>query len=193
MKYILPIDQYLQRDHSISIRFCDHQGCEQEGIYPAPKSRQQLRDYYWFCLAHVREYNAKWNYYAGMNEIEIEEQRIHATKWERPTWPLGQKLKQHIHVQYHADPLGFFEEAMDEAYKHYRNATWFPEGSSENKALKTLDLYWPLTHGELKRRYKELAKKHHPDTNHKDPHATEKFKHINAAYIVLLKAMGKEK
>jgi hypothetical protein len=193
MKYTLPIDQYLQRDHAISMRFCDHEGCEQEGLYPAPKSRQHLRDYYWFCLEHVRAYNAQWNYYAGMNETEIEEQRIHATKWERPTWPLGQKLKQHLHIHYQKDPLGFFEESLDEAYKKSRNATWFPEGSLESKSLKTLDLYWPLTHAELKKRYKELAKKHHPDANRTDPHATEKFKDINAAYVVLLKTMGREK
>lgn len=193
MKYELPIDQYLMRDHSISVRFCDHAGCEQEGIYRAPKSRHQLRDYFWFCLEHVREYNARWNYFAGMNENEIEENRIHASKWERPTWPLGQKIKQHFHFRYHTDPLGFFEEAMDETYKNDRNAAWFPDGSPEFKALKTLDLYWPLTHTELKKRYKELAKKHHPDANRNDPHATEKFKSINAAYVLLLKAMGKEK
>jgi len=193
MKYILPIDKYLSgdRDHHLAVRFCDQPGCTQEGLYPAPKSRQQLREYYWFCLDHVREYNSKWNFYAGMSENEIEEHRTHADHWERPTWPLGQKIKQHFH--YLADPLGIFQETSDEAYRQYRNASWFPPSSPENKALKNLDLYWPITHAELKKRYKELAKKHHPDANRNDPYATEKFKQIYAAYEVLLKALDKGK
>ena len=43
---------------------CDHPGCEKAGEYRAPKDRN-LKDYYWFCLEHVQEYNAQWNYYAG--------------------------------------------------------------------------------------------------------------------------------
>ncbi|WP_457598889.1 DnaJ domain-containing protein, partial [Hydrogenimonas sp.] len=37
---------------------------------------------------------------------------------------------------------------------------------------------------EIKRAYRKLARKYHPDIN-KDPEAEEKFKEINAAYEVL--------
>ena len=43
-------------------RKCDHPGCNEPGEYRAPKDRR-LKEYYWFCLKHVQEYNAKWNYY----------------------------------------------------------------------------------------------------------------------------------
>jgi DnaJ-like protein len=189
MKHMLPIDKYLYGDRPLIVRFCDQQDCVQEGLYPAPKNRHQLRDYYWFCLGHVRDYNSKWNFYAGMNENEIEGHRVHAAHGERPTWPLGQNIKHHFY--YHADPLGIFQETQDDIYKQYRNASWFSPNSLEGKALKTLNLYWPITHAELKKRYKELAKKHHPDANRQDPHATEKFKQVSAAYEVLLKALDK--
>ncbi len=38
---------------------------------------------------------------------------------------------------------------------------------------------------EIKKQYRRLAKKHHPDTNKSDPKAAEKFKEISEAYRVL--------
>src|SRR5688500_1395125 len=38
---------------------------------------------------------------------------------------------------------------------------------------------------EIKRIYRELARKHHPDLNPNNPAATERFKEINEAYAVL--------
>lgn len=182
MKFTLPIDKLLQDERHISARACDHAECQEEGLYPAPKNRDQLREFYWFCLEHVRAYNASWNYYAGMNEGEIEADRYNASKWERPTWPLGQKIKQHIFFHHQGDPLGIFHEAFT---KQQRSSSWFAPNSPENKALQTLELSWPLTETDLKKRYKELAKKSHPDINQQDPHANETFKKINEAYVVL--------
>ena len=47
-------------------------GCPHAGEYRAPKSRAQLNDYWWFCLEHVRAYNAAWDFYRGMSPAEIE-------------------------------------------------------------------------------------------------------------------------
>ncbi|MEC8245127.1 MAG: molecular chaperone DnaJ, partial [Pseudomonadota bacterium] len=47
-------------------RLCAAEGCTAEAHYPAPKSRDALRDYLWFCLEHVRAYNKSWNYYEGL-------------------------------------------------------------------------------------------------------------------------------
>ena len=38
---------------------------------------------------------------------------------------------------------------------------------------------------EIKRAYRKLAKKYHPDTNPNDTHAEERFKEISEAYDVL--------
>ena len=51
--------------------------------------------------------------------------------------------------------------------------------------MKVLDLKEPLTHAGLKARYKELVKRHHPDTNNGDKGAEERFKRINQAYNTL--------
>src|SRR5882672_6797989 len=72
-------------------RLCDHPGCAAGGDFRAPRSRIELDHYFWFCLDHVRAYNAAWNYYAGMSEAEVEAEIRHDTTWQRPTWPLGSR------------------------------------------------------------------------------------------------------
>ena len=71
------------------MRICEAEGCRAEAHYPAPRSRDALRDYIWFCLEHVRAYNKSWNYYDGMSAEEIESDRHSKTFWDRPTWPLS--------------------------------------------------------------------------------------------------------
>ena len=41
------------------------------------------------------------------------------------------------------------------------------------------------TADELKKQYRRLAKKYHPDANQNDPKSTERFKEISEAYNVL--------
>src|SRR5215475_14943554 len=48
-----------------------------------------LRQYYYFCLDHVREYNAAWDYFRGMSATEIERMRRADIVGDRPSWPLG--------------------------------------------------------------------------------------------------------
>jgi curved DNA-binding protein len=50
---------------------------------------------------------------------------------------------------------------------------------------KTLGVEKKASENEIKRAYRDLAKKHHPDRNPGDKKAEEKFKEINEAYQVL--------
>ena len=52
--------------------------------------------------------------------------------------------------------------------------------------LERLELAGQVTLAELKRRYKQLAKKHHPDLHGGDKAAEERLKLINEAYTYLL-------
>ena len=47
-------------------RVCEQPGCRLCGEYRAPRARDRLTDYRWFCLEHIREYNKKWDYFAGL-------------------------------------------------------------------------------------------------------------------------------
>ena len=56
---------------------------------------------------------------------------------------------------------------------------------AERDAMGVLELSWPLTQADVKSRYKDLVKRHHPDANGGSREAEEKFKEINAAYSTL--------
>lgn len=162
------------------VRRCDHPGCAAEGEHRAPRARDRLNEYYWFCLDHVRAYNAAWDYYAGMTPDEIERELRNATTWQRPTWPLGQKTSSRRFNFTIRDPFGFFEDdRREEEQARARAAT------PEELAMRELGLTGPVTVAELKARYKELVKRHHPDANNGDKTAEERFKRINQAYTTL--------
>lgn len=155
-------------------------GCGAPGDYRAPKSRDSLHEYWWFCLEHVRAYNAAWDFYKGMTPGQIEAQLRADTGWQRPTWPLG-RLGARLDEDLLRDPL------------HVLNARRRPgQPAAEplvppeiREPLATLGLGWPLTMIELKSRYKELAKQHHPDANGGDRAAEERLKTINLAYAAV--------
>jgi len=58
--------------------------------------------------------------------------------------------------------------------------------------LSHLQLGWPLTIDELKTRYKQLAKKLHPDANGGDREAEDRLKTINAAYAMLRRKLASD-
>lgn len=163
-------------------RHCHVPGCTEEAAYRAPVSRDRLTDYYWFCIEHVRAYNAAWNYYAGMSEQEIERHRRQDTVWQRPSWPLGGKKR---------DPRRAIEEEFGRAF-----ADIFEEGptcgpqarrttSEQDQALSVLDLDAEASSAEIKARYIKLVKRLHPDANGGDSEAEERLKAVNLAYATL--------
>ena len=177
-------------DCSSMRRCCEAPGCVAEGSYPAPKSRDKLNEYLWFCLDHVRIYNRAWDYCAGLSSQQIEELIRGDTLWQRPTWPLGDWRKQEALIRERlrrdygegADPAHPEHEAVFEARRR-------PE-SPEEKAMRVLDLVPPVTFDQIKSRYRELVKTHHPDTNGGDRSSEERLKTINQAYTTLKAAHG---
>lgn len=173
-----------------SLRVCDHPGCAEGGEYRAPRSRDRLGDYFWFCLEHVREYNKSWNYYAGMSDAEVEADLRRTTTWDRPTWRfgLGDAAARGQTFRRVRDPFGVFDE---DAGDDVRTGPARPSSlSPEGRAFAVMALEPPLTLEQLKRRYKELVKKHHPDANGGDRDAEERLKSINEAYTTLRRFLG---
>lgn len=178
-KYYAP--QNDDREH-----LCDFPGCEKPGEYRAPKDRG-LKDYYWFCLEHVQAYNAKWNYYDGEEsedeaaaktaeeEAQKARQRMHFKGFRsKINYQFGRRLK---------DEFGFFGEyggAMPSAEEIF-----FTE--QERRYLKIMELSADdLSLLKIKKQYKKLVKKYHPDLNRDNKEeAEEKFKQLTAAYQAL--------
>jgi hypothetical protein len=173
-------------------RRCDHAGCKGEGLYRAPKSRRQLRDYYFFCFEHVQAYNKAWNYHAGMSAEEIEAHLHAAVLGERPLWPLGVRGNQFFgQGRRYRDPFDqhftFFDASADAAAGEQARARARP-ATLEDQALATLGLTGPADIATIKQHYKRLVKRYHPDANGGgDQAAEEQLKRINEAYAILKK------
>jgi len=60
----------------------------------------------------------------------------------------------------------------------------FPSNTPDNKLYDTLGVARTVSDDELKKKYRKLALKYHPDRN-KEPGATERFKEISTAYDIL--------
>ena len=188
-----------QRAPDAESRPCDAPGCSGQGEYRAPRSRSALTEYYWFCLSHVREYNAHWNYYAGMNETDIERQIRSDTTWWRPTWPFGVRgAGLYARLRNGATfSFGAFgpEDDWDRDHIHTANGNGADgmrprPGSTEERALAVFEMEPPVTRESVKARYKVLVKLHHPDANGGDKSAEERLKIINQAYSELMHSTG---
>lgn len=176
-------------------RLCDHDGCIIEGAHKAPKSPEKLNDFYWFCLDHVQAYNSRWNYFNGWEAIDIETQIKRDMTWDRPTWKYGthpyyeQTLRQKIYGEFRmgGESQQKFQKEEKEKEENFEAEHIVPE----MQALEVLGLIPPTDLDEIKRRYKGLAKKYHPDINKGDPLAEEKLKKINSAYSLLKTAYSR--
>src|ERR1044071_6752201 len=82
-------------------RVCEAPGCRLAGDYRAPRARDRLNEYRWFCLEHVRDYNKKWDYFAGLGAEQIEAHIRADTTWRRPVWPLGARRNNGPYVHIH--------------------------------------------------------------------------------------------
>ena len=173
-------------------RSCDALDCKKLGEFRAPKSRCNLKSYYWFCKDHVRSYNSRWNFYAGMSGPEIEKQIRADTTWERPTWPLG---NQGLHkVNTVSDSISqSFQMFGDDNWDRLDNRSKFSNKdhysspvSLNVEALAVLNLNPPVTKSTIKNQYKILVKRYHPDTNGGDKKAEEKLMLINRAFSALI-------
>ncbi len=162
-------------------RVCEAPGCNLAGEFRAPRARDKLDEYRWFCLEHVRDYNKKWDYFAGLDADQIEAHIRADTTWRRPVWPLGARRNGNAIK----DPLGLADDAGLGERPPPKMDGSEQLTPAERTAMEVLELSWPLTQAIVKSRYKELVKLHHPDANGGARSAEEKLKEINAAYSTL--------
>ncbi|MBR0559565.1 DnaJ domain-containing protein [Neokomagataea anthophila] len=169
---------------------CDHPGCDAPAGYRAPRGRDALRSYYWFCLEHVRAYNARWDFYRGMTPGQIEAHLRADTSWQRPSWKLGSGTanKAEFNEDDILDPLDILGASRRSRAQSAKDRARTPPQKTIppelQQPLATLNLTWPISFDEVKTRYRTLARQFHPDTN-PAPEAEEHFKAIGSAYTAL--------
>lgn len=151
-----------------SQKACEFPGCQEHGMYRAPKSPERLEDFFWFCKDHVREYNLKWNFFNGTTDEEfqkfLESQRV----WERETRPFSKKDDGRAWARLGVDdPLAILgEKATQNPGRPATVSTATRKlPPTERKALEILDARDTWTRPEIRKQYKSLVKDLHPDMN----------------------------
>jgi hypothetical protein len=177
---------------------CDWAGCKEPATHRAPKGRGREGEYWSYCLPHVREYNQSYNYFKDMKDDAVEAYLRDSLTGHRPTWKMGQHGGQKSAAfggnpkfsagQSWFDPFQVFEGASG-TYRPDREA---PEGrmirNAERKALDTMGLDTDATAAEIKARFKELVKRHHPDANGGDRSTEDRLRSVIQAYNYLKSA-----
>lgn len=158
---------------------CAVSGCPHAGEHKAPRSPATPRDYQWLCVGHVRVFNKQWDYFRGMSQEEIEAFQKDAVTGHRPTWRMNQADKYSVDAL--QDAIHRFTGEMSPS----RRSTP-PLNHKDKCALSDLDMEHPVSEQDIKRQYKKLVKKYHPDCNQGDKDAEERFKQITASYNHLM-------
>lgn len=172
---------------------CDWEGCEEEGVYRAPKGHRSEGEYHNFCLEHVRHYNTAFNFFAGMNADEVEEHLSRTAQTDgRPSWGFGakpgsagpQRPRDPTGKRF-SDPLNIFARYAWAQSKQPQKERVKPLHEPDRRALETLGIHGKADTVEIKQAYKRLVKIHHPDANGGDKASEERLRSIIAAYTHL--------
>jgi DnaJ domain len=169
-------------------RLCDSPDCGQPGEFRAPLLDGPRRQgdgpggYRYFCLDHVREFNAKYNFFTGMSADEIHDAQRPFAGWERETraFAHGGADRPPRWADF-SDPLDAigarFRERMAAERKDGK-----PLSAADRRALKVLALDTDADRKGLRTRYSELVRKFHPDRNGGDRSMEKALQEVIAAY-----------
>jgi hypothetical protein len=170
---------------------CQWVGCAEKGSHRAPKGRGEERKYWRFCLEHVRQYNQSYNFFKGMSDAAVMAYQKDALTGHRPTWKMGTG-KGTVRPDFsafegRADPFGLFGEGLRAEQQARAEAR--PVRNAERRALETLGLEAGASKHQVKMRFKELVKRHHPDANGGDRSTEDRLVEIIQSYNYL-KSVG---
>jgi hypothetical protein len=182
-------------------RPCAHPGCPGEGEFRAPVHKPGSSfapssgppQWQYFCLEHVRAFNAGWDYFDGMSAEEIWEAQSPWPQWERET-------RAFAHNAFAGGPdrvddalgvLRWRSRPAGATGSGRRAASGLPLTAADLRALSVLGLADDATLEDVKRRYRALVRRYHPDSNGGDrrhesrlQRATEAHDHLRRSEAV---------
>ena len=157
-----------------STKQCEHEGCEEIGKYRAPKTRDTKDDWWWFCKDHIREYNAKWNFFEGKTEAELEAAMASDAA---PTKPFRKTVEERAWAR-----LGIEDAHQVLGGNATQNKGRAASGRrlppTEKKAIDILEVSDQSTKAEIRKAYKKLIKVLHPDMNGGDRSQEEQLSEV---------------
>ena len=165
---------------------CAHPGCAEPGEFRAPPpgghAADQPPEWRWLCLDHVREFNAGYNFFSGMDTDEIEAAQRPYAGWERET-------RAFAHSGADRPPRwADFDDPLDAIGARFRRAA--PQERADGKPLSgenrrdldTMGLGPDADRKALRQRYTALVRRFHPDHNGGDRSHEGRLQKVIEAY-----------
>ncbi len=187
--------------HEDRIQECQAPGCDEPGQFRAPGPRSSSSDgpgdSFWFCLDHVREFNACYDWFAGMSAAEILEAQHPAAGWAnsstRRTFGADAGVSGVPRWADFNDPLEAIGARANDIRRRARGreqeqAQTIRFAPGEREALSTMGLAPDVDRAGLRQRYAELVRRYHPDRNGGDRSQETRLRRVVEAYQILRKS-----
>lgn len=172
-------------------RGCDAPDCREAGEFRAPRTTAGSsdegggRDWYWFCLDHVRAFNAAYNFFEGLTSDEIAAAQSAHPSWDRRTRAFATNAA----AGDIDDPLGILRGRYGaQSFARAVRNDGKPIGQADRQALAALQLGDGATFIDIRRRYAELVRRYHPDANGGDRRHERRLQDVIDAYTHLKSA-----
>ena len=173
---------------------CSHPGCAEEGEFRAPplegaSDGEGPRRFRWFCLDHIRAFNAGYNYFDGMTAEEIRRAQSPIAGWERETRAFARAGggDQGPRWADFADPLDAIGARFRRTVAPERS-DGKPLSGEDRRSLEVLGLPADADRTMLRKKYSELVRRYHPDRNGGDRSHEAMLTKVIAAYQQLRQA-----
>lgn len=169
---------------------CAVAGCSEPGEFKAPLQAANFDgpgSWRFLCLDHVREHNAKYNFFEGMSPDEIQDAQGPLAGWERPSRKFATNGADPPPAwSDFSDPL----EAISGRFGKIRRSNGATSRFSkpERRALSVLGLGEDADRFSLRQRYSALVRRYHPDKNGGDRSQERRLGEVIEAYQLLRKA-----
>lgn len=178
-------------------RACSWPGCDDAGEFRAPGGRASgfdgPGDYRWLCLEHVRQFNAGYDYFDGMNADEIQRAQSPIHGWEAQSRAFRPDAGIDGMPRWadFSDPLEAISGRARGRARRYQadmkheTVRFTPD---ERRALDVLGLDGAADRRALRQRYVSLLRRFHPDHNGGDHGHATRLQEVVEAYQVLKEA-----
>jgi len=167
---------------------CDWQNCNEIGSHKAPVERDNSKKFRLLCLDHIKIFNKNWNYFANMNNQEIEFFIKSDLTWHKSTKTFGSSDNFFNVLWNNAldDKINIFK---GDGFKEFKKTNI---SKTDRDALEVMELDDEAKWAEIQTKFKSLVKKYHPDKNQGSKKFEDKLKTITLAYSQLKKLLGKK-
>ena len=158
---------------------CEWENCKEPGEFKAPLEKDNSKNYRWLCKEHIKLFNKSWDYFADMNQNEIENFLKSDITWHRPTQKFGSS-DNFFNI--------LWNNALSDKFNLFNGEKIFNSFDNKQLSEKDKDAFrimglelnadWSI----IQKKFKTLVKKFHPDRNPGNKQFEDKLKKITLAY-----------